>query len=70
MQSAGVWSLSREEIEAQALTCWEDQEPATEHSPANPAHAVIDYSPHDAKAQKKIGKLLKKHAIQRGRAHP
>jgi len=70
MPSLGTWSLSREEIESSALSAWEDQEPETAETPPNVAHAVIDFTPHDEKIRRKIGRKLKAAAIKRGRMHP
>lgn len=70
MPSQGVWSLSRQELEGESLTTWQDELRATQDTPANSAHALIDFTAHDEKAQKKVGRRLKAMAIKRGRAHP
>src|SRR3569623_1588863 len=70
MSSCGVWALSCDEIKGESLTAWEDPAVATNDTPANPAHAVIDFTAHDAKTQKKIARKLKALAIRRGCLHP
>lgn len=70
--SAGVWAVSIGEVVAQRLTAWGDPVPASPQSdtPANPAHAVIDFGGVSESGQRKQARTLKARALERGRLHP
>jgi len=68
--SAAVYGLSVSEFEREAIPCSEDPLQATDKTAANPAHSLADYSAHQLKQQKIIGKKLKRVAVARGRLHP
>jgi hypothetical protein len=68
--SAAVFGLSVSEFQSEKVTCVEDPIEATGSTSANPAHSLADYSAHQLKQQKIIGKKLKRVAIARGRLHP
>lgn len=68
--SAGAWGLTVAEIEADGVSAWEDPVAATAETPANAAHAVVEFAPLTKKQQKSIGRKLKAKAIARGRLHP
>jgi hypothetical protein len=70
MQSVGVWGLSVGEIENEKLEAWEDPVGPVPPHPANPAHAVIEFGGLGDKQCKRIGRLLKLKATERGRLHP
>ncbi len=71
--SAGVWAVSVAELHqpmTAALRALEDPLGATIEAPANPAHALIDFTPYNKSQQKKIAQRLKALALVRGRMHP
>ena len=70
LDSEGVWGLSLAEIHAQALTARQDALDATKETPANPAHAVVEFGTEQKKKWRSIGRTLKVRALQRGRLHP
>jgi hypothetical protein len=72
-QSAGVWALSVCEVnglQGAPLRAIEDPLVATPTAPADPAHALVDFTPYKPTQQKKIGQRLKILALARGRCHP
>lgn len=68
--SAGCWGLTVTEVEAEGLSAWDDPVAATADTPANGAHAVVEFAPLTKKQQKSIGRKLKAKAIARRRLHP
>lgn len=68
--SAGVWGLSVGEVTTSGVSPWEDPVPATQTTPANPAHALLDFNTMEPKTWKKTGRLLKVKAWERGRLYP
>lgn len=65
LASAGVWSLKAEEARAQNLSIT----PAPIEEPealVDPAHALIDFTPHSKNKRKSISKKLKHLAVARG----
>lgn len=70
MDSAGVWGLTVAEVAEQGVIPWEDPVEATETTPSNPAHALLDFEGLESRIWKKIGRLLKMKARDRGRLFP
>lgn len=64
--SAAVFGLSVEEFATESISCVVDPIKDDPVLPDNPAHALADYSDHDAKKQKVVAKRLKSLAIKRG----
>ena len=64
--SAAVFGLTVEEFATEQVACIEDPIKDDPEAPDNPAHALADYSDHDAKKQKVVAKRLKSLAIRRG----
>jgi len=73
-QSAGVWALAVCEVNGLSgtpLRALEDPLAATSATPADPAHALVDFTPYNTSQQKKkIAQRLKVFALLRGRCHP
>jgi hypothetical protein len=65
-----VWGVSVGESCAHRLRAWEDPVAAANGFPANPHHALIDFTPLPPKRWSKVGKHLKLAAIARKRLHP
>lgn len=70
LASAAVFGLSVQEFRSETITCVPDPIPASDGKAPNPAHALADYSAHEAKSQKVIAKKLKRLAVARGQLHP
>jgi hypothetical protein len=64
LKTAGTWGVTVGEYGAEGLSCYSD--PLSD----NHAHAVIDFSAHEEKAQKGLSKKLYRKAIDRGRLYP
>ena len=60
LESGGVWGLTVGEYAGEGLLSYSD--PLED----NPAHAVVDFSTHDEKGQRKKSKRLHAHAVRRG----
>ena len=69
-KSIGVWALTVEEVDKVGCKAFSDPEPASAETPANAAHAVIDFEGISGNQQKKIGARLKVFAVTRGRLAP
>jgi hypothetical protein len=69
-QSAAVYGVTVGEFGDEVVECRDDALEATEDTPANPAHALADYTPHEEKKWKLISKRLTQKAKARGRLHP
>jgi len=65
-KSAAVFGVSVGEFEAESISCVEDPIKKTEVEPANPAHALADYSALSISKQKLVAKRLKRQAVERG----
>ena len=68
--AVGTWGLLISELAGHALTPWSDALAATADTPANPAHAVVEFSAAPRQQWKKIGRAQKNLARSRGRLHP
>lgn len=68
--SAGAWGLAVSEVDVVGLSAWNDPVAATSDTPANPAHALVEFAPFTKKQQRTLGRKLKLLAITRGRLHP
>lgn len=69
-QSAAVFGLLVGEFNAVPIPCLSDPTEEEPPHPANPAHALADYTGLDPKSLKNIAKRLKRLAIQHGQLHP
>jgi len=69
-KSGAVYGVTVGEFIEEAINCRNDPLEATEDAPANPAHALADYTPHDEKKWKNISKRLTIKAKARGCLHP
>jgi hypothetical protein len=67
--SAAVFGLTVGEFLAETVACRGDPTEAGNH-PANPAHALADYSAHEPKRHKTIAKRLKRLALHHGQLFP
>lgn len=65
-KSAAVFGISVGEFETESIPCMTDPLDETQTEPANPAHALADYSTHSTSKQKLVAKRLKRHAVERG----
>ncbi len=65
-----TWGVSLSELTQATLTVWEDPVGATDRLPANPAHAVVDFTSLGNKAQVRAAQRLKAGAAARGCQHP
>lgn len=68
-KSAAVYGLSVAEFLSEALKVYADPIEADGVSPANPAHAVVDYTAFDERKWKNISKRLAVFALARGALH-
>lgn len=68
--SGAVYGVTVGEFGEEVVECRDDPLQATEDAPANPAHALADYTPHEEKKWKLISKRLTQKAKARGRLHP
>lgn len=68
--STGVWGLSVAEVTTAGVTAWADPVRATESTPHNVAHALIEFAEKPRGKWKSIGRTLKLQARVRGRLHP
>ena len=69
-QSGAVYGVTVEEFEDEIVECRDDPLVAQGAGPANPAHALADYTPHEEKKWKLISKRLTQKAKVRGQLHP
>lgn len=69
-QSGAVYGVTVEEFAHEAVGCCEDPLIANDAVPANPAHALADYTHHEEKKWKLISKRLALKAKARGQLHP
>lgn len=68
--SAAVFGLTVGEFLGEAIACRGDPTAENEDHAANPAHALADYSGHEAKRHKTIAKRLKRLALDHGQLFP
>lgn len=69
-KSAAVYGVSVGEFQCEKIECRADPLDATDYAPANPAHALADYTLHADKEWKLISKRLTQKAKARGQLHP
>lgn len=69
-QSVAVFGISVEEFTSESLNCNEDPIAAQDELPANPAHALVDFSGLDGSKCRLISKRLCLKATSRGRLYP
>lgn len=70
LASAAVFGVSVGEFAEESLSCYSDPLPATKSASANPAHAVVDFTPIPEDRWKLISKRLAAKATARGQLHP
>lgn len=68
--SGGVWSMMLSDIPEAQVSLWADALPPTETTPANPAHALLDFEQLPEKQREKLGRVFKAKALARGRLYP
>ncbi len=69
-KSGAVYGVTVGEFGEQQIECRSDPLEAIDDKPANPAHTLADYTPHEEKKWKIISKRLKQKAKARGQLHP
>lgn len=69
-QSCAVFGLEVQEYADEAIACTADPLAASGSIPANPAHALSDFTAHDPRCWKNIAKRLKIKAEERGCFYP
>lgn len=69
-QSAAIYGVTVGEFGEEVIECSDDPLAATDTAPANPAHALADYRPHEEKKWKLISKRLTLKAKARGQLFP
>jgi hypothetical protein len=70
LRSAGSWALSVAECREQTLQVLPDPLISPPEKIADPAHAVIDFTPYSKSQREAKGTRLARKAIERGRLHP
>lgn len=65
-ESIAVFGIELSEFHEETIWCIEDPIVSGDKHPANPAHALADYSSHTEKNQKILAKRLKRLAVARG----
>jgi hypothetical protein len=68
--SAGTWGITVAECREQTLSVLPDPLTAPPEKVADPAHAVVDFSPHSKSQREAKGARLALKAVGRGRIHP
>ena len=68
--SAGTWGITVAECSEQNLSVFPDPLQAPPENVADPAHAVVDFSPHSKSQAEARGARLARKASQRGILHP
>jgi hypothetical protein len=68
--SEGVWGVSVEEVDNAGIEAWASPVAATTDTPANPAHAVLDFLNHGRNPSGRIGRVLRDAAVRRKRLYP
>ncbi len=58
------------DIPGAQVSLWEDALPPTATTPANPAHALLDFEQLPEKQREKLGRVFKAKALARGRLYP
>lgn len=65
-KSAAVFAVSVGEFRKEGLSCYPDPLLSTDTQPANPSHALVNYSEVTGLNWKNVSKILCKAAIRRG----
>ena len=68
--SAAVFGLRVDDFKTEGILCRSDPTEANPPHPANPAHALADYTGLESSRLKNVAKRLKRLAIQHGQLHP
>jgi hypothetical protein len=69
-QSVAVYGVTTAEFGSESIGCRADPLVGTAAAPANHAHALADYTPHEEKKWKLISKRLTQKAKARGQLYP
>lgn len=70
LASAGTWAISVGECRQEALAAHADPLMSPPDPVANPAHAVVDFTPYSRGQSEAKGMRLARKATERGRLHP
>jgi hypothetical protein len=70
LPSAGTWAVSVGDCREQVLNVFSDPLTSPPEKVADPAHAVVDFSPHSKSQGEAKGARLARKAVERGRLHP
>ena len=68
--SAGTWAITVGECRGQALAVVADPLVSPPETIADPAHALVDFTPHSKNQAEAKGARLARRAVERGRLHP
>jgi hypothetical protein len=68
--SAGTWAVTVGECREQALRVIPDPLTSPPEKVADPAHALVDFTPHSKNQAEGRGARLARKAVDRGRLHP
>ena len=70
LPSAGTWATTVGECREQALNVLPDPLSSPPEKVADPAHALVDFTPHSKSQAEAKGARLARKAVDRGRLHP
>jgi len=70
LPSAGTWGVTVGECREQALNVLPDPLQSPPDEIDDPAHAVVDFTPHSKSQAEGKGARLARKAVERGRLHP
>lgn len=70
LPSAGTWAATIGECREQALNVFADPLTSPPEKAPDPAHAVVDFTPHTKSQADAKGARLARKAVDRGRLHP
>lgn len=70
LSSAGTWAISVGECRHEVLAVLSDARTSPPDAVANPAHALVDFTPHSNSQREARATRLARKATERGRLHP
>jgi hypothetical protein len=70
LPSVGTWAVTVGECNEQGLKAFADPLTAPPEKIPDPAHAIIDFTPHSKSQAEARGMRLARKAVDRGRLHP
>ena len=70
LPSAGTWAVTVGECREQVLNVFPDPLTSPPEKVTDPAHAVVDFTPHSKSQGEAKGARLARKAVDRGRLHP